>query len=276
MIWPAVSLHAKFFLSLTLPTANPTTSLAALQRYLNNLDPLDPAMKPELLTAQFFTKLDDLFKRLLFDSFQTFMNSTPQETYFQNKVPVLDSDAENSESEEQDKTLGTVLVPSTSAPNTQVIEISWQERYRSSYIKSVLEYIAFYAKFNIELYEEGDEVRAFQLMLPKVAYFLKASSEETSIMPTGSFWMAPSTPLPLVTPSFLNAFLGSLNAIEDAVLAVCHPFFLFKFHQTYSYHLSDFRIFGANDRVFCQIQERRKVQVSGGRSLCLGTYHCEG
>lgn len=214
MITPLIELHVKFFLSLTLPTNNPTTSFGGLLEYIMVLEPFNPKMQLSVLDASFFHGLELIYKRLLFDSFQLFMKGQDEkDTYYQNRVPkVYDSDEESSASD-GDGDLPTEV-------DEQVIEINWDTHFRFKYVPAVLAFVKSYVDKKSKIATDPDELAALGCMSSKVYYFLRKSITSANLASQGPYWLDCGTPPPFICPSFLNSFLASLNEVDDAVLAV--------------------------------------------------------
>ncbi|KAF8949769.1 hypothetical protein BDZ97DRAFT_1899739, partial [Flammula alnicola] len=154
---------------------------------------------------EFFSGLDDLFMQHLFPSFQSFgLEDGIDMAYDQNKAPSMDDD--DDEENQID-----------SSP--ELVSLNWSEQFRKKYTPAVQSFVKEWVDSRRTQVTDANELKALGLLQAKVMHQLMIERDESAQLP-GLVWHDDPLGLPLLTPSFMNALLGSLNDVEDATIAL--------------------------------------------------------
>ncbi|SRR6266446_417312 len=202
---PLVIMSAKFYMSLTLPTAlNGKEIKVDMYESIDNLSMLDPQFQPKIFDDAFFFGLDELFLQHLFPSFQAFANARRiKMVYDQNKVPPL----EDSDSEME-----------TETPQAEIVSLIWKDQFEKQYVPAVREFVKKWVEERLKDLKGKTETKALKALVAKVERYMTVEDDVTGF--PSVMWHLDKVGVPLVTPTFVNMLMRELNEVEEAAIAV--------------------------------------------------------
>lgn len=206
---PLAIVSSKFYMSLTLPTPEPEVgNKSGLYVELEGLSLVDSRLQPRLLDDEFFKGLDQLFLKHLLPSFQTFgIAGEITDQFDQNNAPVIDDLEEE------------VTAEKSASQEEEMLSLNWSKKFWEEYVPAVTKFVAAWVGKRKSVLKEKSQVAALDSMEEKVAQYFEREDDDTSGFPTVG-WHSDRVGVPLMTPTFLSALLGELNAVQDAAVSV--------------------------------------------------------
>ncbi|PPQ86306.1 hypothetical protein CVT25_005646 [Psilocybe cyanescens] len=204
MVMPLIIHMVKFYLTLTDP--NPLQPLPEQEflKSINTVNVLSPSFNPAILDIEFFCGLENLYNKHLAPFCQFFATTTSSlnNTFDFNATP-------NMNDEEDEDT------PSTSTKPQDMVTLDWNKHFTEGYMPAVISFLQTWVKTKKTHFNEDRDIQALNHLVAKVQHRL----EIQTYIP-GISWHPKQLYLPLLTPSFFNYFLTSLNDVQPAVVAL--------------------------------------------------------